>query len=72
MFLVAFDPQTDFTIAAVAEETLGDGLNLGEAVGGTYVFTPEGEQNIQALRLLCHPQGQHGADRHRAGPDHVS
>jgi putative ABC transport system permease protein len=47
MFLIVYDPQTDFTIQPWLEETIGEGLRLGEVVGGTYVFVPEGEQNIQ-------------------------
>ncbi len=47
MFLVAYDPETDFTIEPWLESTIGRGLKLGEAVGGTYVFVPEGEQNIK-------------------------
>jgi len=47
MFLVAYDPETDFTIEPWLNRTIGRGLNLGEAVGGTHVFVPEGEQNIK-------------------------
>ena len=47
MFLIVYDPETDFTVEPWLEEELGDGLHLGEVVGGTYVFVPEGEQNIQ-------------------------
>ena len=47
MFMIAYDPETDFTIEPWLEERLGHGLNLGQAVGGTYIFVPEGEQNIQ-------------------------
>jgi putative ABC transport system permease protein len=47
MFLVAYDPQTDFTLEPWLEDELGGPLKLGEAVGGTYIFVPEGEQNIQ-------------------------
>jgi putative ABC transport system permease protein len=47
MFLVAYDPETDFTIEPWLENTIGRGLDLGEVVGGTYVFVPEGEQNIK-------------------------
>ena len=47
MFLIAYDPKTDFTVEPWLEKKLGGGLHLGEAVGGTYVFTPEGEQNIK-------------------------
>jgi len=47
MFLIAYDPVTDFTIGPWLEKNIGDGLHLGEAIGGTYVFVPEGEQNIK-------------------------
>ena len=47
MFLIAYDPETDFTVEPWLIKTLGQGLKLGEVVGGTYVFVPEGEQNIQ-------------------------
>lgn len=47
MFLIAYDPQSDFTIGPWLKETVGETLKLGEAVGGTYVFVPEGEQNIK-------------------------
>jgi putative ABC transport system permease protein len=47
MFLVAFDPATDFTIEPWLEKAIGRQLSLGEAVGGSYVFVPEGEQNIK-------------------------
>lgn len=47
MFLIAYDPQSDFTVEPWLKEKLGEGLHLGEAVGGTYVFVPEGEQNIK-------------------------
>jgi putative ABC transport system permease protein len=47
MFMVAFDPKTDFTVTPWLIENLGEELRLGEAVGGTFVFVPEGEQNIK-------------------------
>jgi putative ABC transport system permease protein len=47
MFLIAYDPQTDFTVKPWLEKTIGGGLHLGEVVGGRYVFVPEGEQNIK-------------------------
>lgn len=48
MFLVAYDPATDFTVEPWLETKLGKSLKLGEVVGGRYVFTPEGEQKIKA------------------------
>jgi putative ABC transport system permease protein len=47
MFMVAFDPQTDFTVTPWLKQKLGRGLDLGNAVGGAFVFTPPGEQNIK-------------------------
>lgn len=46
MFLVVYDPATDFTLEPWLKEQLGAGLKLGEVVGGTYIFTPEGSENI--------------------------
>jgi putative ABC transport system permease protein len=40
MFLVAYDPQTDFTLKPWLEETLHEELRLGEAVGGAFVYVP--------------------------------
>ncbi len=63
MFLVAYDPATDFTIQPWLEQKIGKGLMLGEAVGGTYVFVPQGEQNIKiygyilTLRANMEPTG---------------
>ena len=52
MFMVAFDPASDFTIQPWLEKTIGGGLKLGEVVGGTFVFVPEGEQNIKLYNYL--------------------
>ena len=46
MFMVAYDPNTDFTIQPWLKQKIGSGLKLGESVGGTFVFVPAGEQNI--------------------------
>jgi putative ABC transport system permease protein len=47
MFLVAYDPATDFTVEPWVKQKVGNDLRLGEAVGGTYVYVPNGEQNIK-------------------------
>jgi putative ABC transport system permease protein len=41
MFLIAYDPETDFTLRPWLEEHMEGGLGLGEAVGGSLVFVPE-------------------------------
>lgn len=40
MLLVAYDPETDFTLKPWLEENMEDGLQPGEAVGGAFVFVP--------------------------------
>jgi putative ABC transport system permease protein len=63
MFLVAYDPATDFTVQPWLKERLGGGLRLGEGVGGTHVFVPDGEQNIKlygyfiTLKATLEPTG---------------
>ena len=46
MFLVVFDPATDFTIKPWLEKKQGGKLGKGEVIGGSYVLTPPGEQYI--------------------------
>jgi hypothetical protein len=57
MFMVAFDPKTDFTIEPWLKQKLGHELRLGEAVGGSYVFTPEGEENIKLFGYFLSLKG---------------
>jgi putative ABC transport system permease protein len=52
MFMVAYDPKTDFTIQPWLKQKLGSSLKLGQAVGGTFVFVPPGEQNITLYGYL--------------------
>jgi putative ABC transport system permease protein len=47
LFLIAYDPATDFTVRPWLKTRIGNELRLGESIGGTYVFTPPGEQNIK-------------------------
>ena len=47
MFIVAYDPETDFTVTPWLNKNLGRGLAKGEVIGGTYVFLGPGEQYIQ-------------------------
>ncbi len=52
MFMIAYDPQTDFTIQPWLEQKLGSGLRLGEVVAGSYIFATEGDQNIKVYGYL--------------------
>jgi putative ABC transport system permease protein len=40
MFLIAYEPETDFTLKPWLEKNLERGLELGEAVGGSLVYVP--------------------------------
>jgi putative ABC transport system permease protein len=63
MFLVAFDPETDFTVTPWLNENLDGELRFGEAIGGNSVFVPYGEEDIRlygshiALRGNLEPTG---------------
>ena len=52
MFMIAYDPQTDFTIQPWLQQKLGSGLRLGEVVAGTHIFATEGLQNIKVYGYL--------------------
>jgi putative ABC transport system permease protein len=47
MFIVVYDPATDFTLTPWLEKNLGRGLKKGEVIGGTYIFVPEGFELIE-------------------------
>ncbi len=47
MFLVVYDPATDFTIKPWLEKELGRPLNTGEVIGGSYIFVPTGQTSIK-------------------------
>ena len=46
MFMVAYDPATDFTIHPWLEENRTAALKLGEAIGGTYIIYTAGRDDI--------------------------
>ncbi len=46
MFMVVYDPATDFAITPWLEKNLGRPLSRGEVIGGSYVFVPPGEKYI--------------------------
>jgi putative ABC transport system permease protein len=47
MLVMAFDPQTDFTLTPWLRQHLGHGLGAGEAIGGSDVFVPYGEEHLR-------------------------
>jgi putative ABC transport system permease protein len=47
MFMVVYDPKTDFTVTPWLQKNLGRGLTTGEVIGGTYVFVPQGATGIK-------------------------
>jgi putative ABC transport system permease protein len=47
MFMVVYDPQTDFTITPWLQKNLGRPLAKGEVIGGSYIFVSEGETGIK-------------------------
>jgi putative ABC transport system permease protein len=46
MFMVAYDPETDFTVRPWLEERHLAKLGLNEVIGGDYIFATEGEDGI--------------------------
>ena len=52
MFMVAYDPHTDFTVRPWLKEDLSEGLHLGEVVGGSYISATEGKNNIRVYGYL--------------------
>ena len=47
MFMVVYDPETDFTVTPWLEKNLGRPLNVGEVIGGIYVFAPDDDGYIE-------------------------
>jgi putative ABC transport system permease protein len=47
MLVMAFDPQTDFTLTPWLRQHLDHELSAGEAVGGSDVFVPYGEEHLR-------------------------
>jgi putative ABC transport system permease protein len=47
MFMVVYDPATDFTLTPWLENNLKRPLAKGEVIGGSYISTPEGEKYIK-------------------------
>jgi len=41
MFLIVYNPSTDFVVRPWLQKTIGDQLHLGEVIGGSNVFVPQ-------------------------------
>jgi putative ABC transport system permease protein len=46
MYVVVYDPKTDFTIAPWLQKNLGRSPSKGEVIGGTHIFMPQGSKYI--------------------------
>ncbi len=46
MFMIAYDPETDFAVRPWLEKQLPAGLGLGEVIGGEYISATEGDDGI--------------------------
>lgn len=46
MFMVAYDPATDFTVRPWLKDNLNTDLKLGQAIGGTYITYTAGRDDI--------------------------
>ncbi len=57
MFMVAYDPDTDFTVRPWLEERHSAGLGLGEVIGGDYISATEGEDGILVYGDLVRLKG---------------
>ena len=57
MFMVVYDPQTDFTVTPWLSRHLGRPLARGEVIGGTYVFVPPGDKGITLYGYLTTLKG---------------
>ncbi len=57
MFMIAYDPDSDFTIRPWLQQKLGNSLRLGEVVGGSYISATEGKQNIKVYGYLVTLKG---------------
>jgi putative ABC transport system permease protein len=47
MFLMVYDPTTDYVVTPWLKQSIGRGLETGEVFGGTYIFVPPGDKGIR-------------------------
>ena len=61
MFMVVYDPATDFTLTPWLKKNLGRALDKGEVVGGTYISVVPGEEYITLYGYNLTLKGNLGA-----------
>jgi putative ABC transport system permease protein len=61
MFLVVYDPATDFTVKPWLDKELGRPLATGEVIGGSYIFVPQGQTKITLYGYPMSLMGNLGA-----------
>jgi putative ABC transport system permease protein len=52
MFMVAYEPETDFTVRPWLSRDLSAGLHQGEVIGGANIVATEGDHNIRVYGYL--------------------
>lgn len=57
MFMIAYDPESDFTVRPWLEKRLPAGLALGEVIGGDYISATEGDDGILVYGGLVRLKG---------------
>jgi len=57
MFMIAYDPLTDFTVRPWLEKRLPAGLGLGEIIAGDYISATEGDDGILVYGELVKLKG---------------
>ncbi|MEJ2210901.1 MAG: ABC transporter permease [Anaerolineae bacterium] len=61
MFLIAYDPETDFTLRPWLEENLQGDLALGQSVGGAFVYVPADLDGLKVYGYQLDIVGKLGA-----------
>jgi putative ABC transport system permease protein len=60
MFLVVYNPQTDFSVTPWFQGKALGGLSRGEVIGGSAIFVPKGEQGINLYGSTVNLKGNLG------------
>jgi putative ABC transport system permease protein len=57
MFMMVYDPSTDFVVEPWLKKQLGRGLETGEVFGGTYIYVPPGQKGMRVYGSLFNLKG---------------